>query len=139
MADDNLPGTFIDIDKKEIAIAPGQKFKLIMKILDKDGDVYKNEQRAIATIDFKSRDNLDGNSVVIGRDAVAKNGIFTFGQLLIRIKPNSTATITISFQDLLNYGNSIEFLDSPPIFKVSARECVRGERYTDDLACIPCP
>ena len=110
-----------------------------MKILDKEGNVYNNEQRAIATIDFKSRDNLSESSVVIGRDAVAKDGVFTFGQLLVRIKPNSTATITISFQDLSSYGNNIDFLQSPPTFYVSARECVRGEKYTDDLACIPCP
>lgn len=50
-----------------------------MKIHDKDGLVYNNEQRAIATIDFKTRDNLSESSVIIGRDAVAKNGIFTFG------------------------------------------------------------
>ena len=72
-----------------------------------DGNVYNNEQRAIATIDFKSRKNLDSNSVVIGRDSVAKNGIFTFGSLLIRIEPNSTANITISFQDLNAFGNDV--------------------------------
>ena len=52
LIDTGIPGTGIDVDKKEIRIAPGQKFQLEMQILDKDGNIYSNEQRAIATIDF---------------------------------------------------------------------------------------
>ena len=109
---------YIDVEARELRIAPGQQFELKMIILDMDGNVYKNEQRAIATIDFKSRKNIDTNSVVIGRDSVAKDGIFTFGSLLIRIEPNSTANITISFQDLNAFGNDVSFLEHPPIFTV---------------------
>ena len=73
--------THIDADKGEIRIAPGQEFELIMEILDMDGKIYTNEQKAIATIDFSSRKNLEDSekSVVIGRDSIAKNGVFTFG------------------------------------------------------------
>ena len=112
-----------------------------MEILDMDGKIYTNEQKAIATIDFQSRKNLEDieKSVVIGRDSIAKNGVFTFGQLKITIKPDSTANITISISDLDAFGNDISFLRDPPVFIVEARRCVEGESYTSNLECIECP
>ena len=112
-----------------------------MEILDMDGKIYTNEQKAIATIDFSSRKNLEDSdkSVVTGRDSIAKNGVFTFEQLKITIKPDSTANITVSISDLDAFGNDISFLRKPPVFVVEARRCVEGEQYTSNLECIECP
>lgn len=38
-----------------------------------------------------------------------------------------------------HYGTPIEFLDSDPVFNVTARPCDAGEQYTEDLSCKPCP
>lgn len=77
--------------------------------------------------------------MVIGRDSIAKNGVFTFEKLKITIKPDSTANITISISDLDAFGNDISFLSDLPVFIVEARRCVEGESYTSNLECIECP
>ena len=38
-----------------------------------------------------------------------------------------------------HYGTPIEFLDTDPVFNVTARKCAAGEQYTEDLSCKPCP
>ena len=76
---------------------------------------------------------------MLGAEAVAKSGRFTFPAFVVRIPPKSTANVTVSFQGMEHYGTPIEFLDSPPVFTVTARECIEGEQYTEDLSCLPCP
>ena len=58
---------------------------------------------------------------MLGTDAVAKQGRFTFNSFIVRIKPNTSAKVVIKFQGMEHFGTRIEFLDSPPVFTVLAR------------------
>lgn len=57
----------------------------------------------------------------------------------MRIKPSTSANVTITFQGMEHFGTPIDFLDNPPQFKVTARECIEGEQYSEDLSCVRCP
>ena len=88
----------VDMAHNIINIAPGQSFNLTLTILDQDGRQYSNENSAIAAVDFVGgQEDLHQNSVIIGRDTVAKRGQFLFQDFLIRIKPNSEALVFITF------------------------------------------
>jgi len=133
------PEEAVDSVNQIIDIAPGQSFNLVLTILDADKRIYKNENNAIAAIDFTDPENVDSSSVIIGRDTVAKDGRFNFTDLLIRIEPASSAQVEITFQDLDVFGNRISFIDNAPTFSINARACIKGEFYTTDLSCIKCP
>ena len=75
---------------------------------------------------------------MFGAEAVCKNGRFVFESLEVRIKPKSSAYVKITFQGMEAFGTPIGFLDDPPIFNVTARECIEGESYTENLSCEPC-
>ena len=75
---------------------------------------------------------------MLGAESVAKDGRFVFPSFVVRIPPKSKADVTITFQGMEHFGTPIEFLDNPPIFEVDARECIEGEKYTEDLSCEPC-
>ena len=47
--------------------------------------------------------------------------------------------IELRIFNLKTFGNEIDFLDTLPVFNVSARACIEGERYGEDLSCIKCP
>ena len=76
---------------------------------------------------------------MLGSEAVAKEGKFSFNSFKVRIKPSTSAKITFQFVGLDHFGTPIEFLDNFPVFVVSARKCVQGEQYTEELSCEPCP
>ena len=61
---------------------------------------------------------------MLGTDSVAKDGQFVFNSLKVRIKPKTSAKITIQFQGFPTYGTPIGFLDNFPVFTITARECV---------------
>ena len=120
-------------------MAAGQTFSLEMTIIDREGRVYNDENNAIAKLEFSQGQNLGAGALMLGSEAVAKNGKFTFPSFVVRIKPSTTANITVSFIGMEHYGTPIDFLDNPPVFATTARECIEGEQYTEDLSCIPCP
>ena len=75
---------------------------------------------------------------MLGSDAVARRGVFKFSAFKVRIKPSTSADITFQFQGMPTSGTPIGFLDNSPVFTVTARACVEGEQYTEDLSCKPC-
>ena len=88
---ENSVGAAIDMTTKQLQIAAGQEFTLILTILDQEGRVYTDENDAIAKIAFVSGQDLGSQALMVGSDAVAKNGVFTFSSLTVRIKPSTTA------------------------------------------------
>ena len=104
-----------------------------MTIIDREGRVYNDENSAIAKIEFTPDQNLGQGSLMLGAEAVAKEGRFVFNSFVVRIEPKSSANVTITFQGMENFGTPISFLDDPPIFNITARECIEGEKYSADL------
>ena len=74
----NDVGAAIDTDDSTVSIAAGQNFELNLIILDQEGRVYSDENRALAKIVFESGQDLGSQALLLGSDAVAKNGIFQF-------------------------------------------------------------
>ena len=56
-----------------------------------DGNIYFDENHAVAAIDYVNSESLDKNSIVTGRQAVANNGKFNFTSLILRLHPDSKA------------------------------------------------
>ena len=54
-----------------------------------DGNIYFDENHAVAAIDYVNSESLDKNSIVTGRQAVANNGKFNFTSLLLILHPDS--------------------------------------------------
>ena len=107
MTEDDIPGNYFDVEAGVLNIAPGQQFELTMNILDMDGHSYTNEESAIASLDFSRNQQITPNSVIFGRDSIAKSGNFTFSNLLIKMQPSSTAMVTIVIHNLDVYQNNV--------------------------------
>ena len=73
---------------------------MTITIYDQDGNIYNDENNAIAAIDFVVTDEIGEGSVVVGREVVARKGKFNFPALTLRMKPDSTGYIRIVFTDL---------------------------------------
>lgn len=68
-----------------------------MTIIDQEGRVYTDENSAIAKIEFVPDQDLGPGALMLGTDAVAKQGKFTFNSFVARIRPDSMAKIQIKF------------------------------------------
>jgi hypothetical protein len=82
---------------------------------------------------------LGSKALILGNNALAKDGVINFEKISFRIVPASQATIKVTLEDLDSFKNAIDFIDAPTEFTVDARACVEGEQYTSELACAPCP
>lgn len=91
---ENQVGAKIENEQKNIQIAAGQVFAIELTIRDREGRIYNDENQGIAKIIFKPGQELGSQALMLGSDAVAKNGKFTFNTFNVRIQPSTSALIT---------------------------------------------
>ena len=110
-----------------------------LSILDQDGRVYNDQDEATASFVFYDDQDINTQSAIINREAIASGGVFEFAALNVLITPDSTAFISLIVEGIESYGNEIGFLDDAPTLEFEARACIEGESYGNNLSCLPCP
>ena len=67
-----------------VSVAPGQGMTLTIDILDQDGNLYVDENDAVAAFDFVDEVSIDEElRVIAGREEIARDGVFNFPSLRI--------------------------------------------------------
>ena len=69
---------------------------------------------------------------------VADRGEYVFVDVLVRMKPNSTAILNLKVKALTTYNNKIPFIDSPLKIYIYARPCQAGEMYKEEYKYVTC-
>jgi hypothetical protein len=70
-------------------ITSGQKFNIILRLIDENGSIYKDDSTSTAEISFHQSVPIYAN--IEGTTAVAKDGVFSFNDITITLKPGTMA------------------------------------------------
>ena len=68
-------------------VASGQTLTLMLFIKDKEGRVINDEQQASASVDFAPNQDLGTKSLISNNNALARDGVIIFNNLIFRIIP----------------------------------------------------
>lgn len=79
-----------------------------MYVIDQNDNLYSADSDSVATL--KTSDNI----IMQYFEESAENGIFSFENITILMKPGSKASLTLSVSGTTTYGNGIDFLKNPP-------------------------
>lgn len=136
-----------------ITAVSGKSWNLTMILVDSFNQLLSKESRSTAELkcfpDSSQIASESGNKLTIDKgSAISKNGIFSFDNIKIIYKPNSSLLCTLK----VNYPDSLLFKTNPAPsnhitlptrtlsldLQINIRKCIVGELYMEDESCLAC-